>query len=205
MADGINNNGAEALVARIIAEAEADAATALAAASSEIEAIAARGEKRADAVRIQGAESAAKKRADAVERGRTGGELEVRKLTLKNRREKLGEAFDEAYKELCALSGGRRDRLLLGAAVREADGGEAVIASAADKQALTRLLPDINKALAESGRAALTLAGGESGGDNGFVLKAAGYEKNCSLAAMLEDARSREESAVFGVLFGAGR
>lgn len=205
MADGINSSGAEALVARIMAEAEADAAGVRENAARDIEAAAARGEKRVEAVRARGEAAAEKKRRDAVERGRTGGELEVRKRTLASRREKLDEAFDKAYSELCALTGERRDALLSAAVIREADGGEAILASEKDAEALRRLLPAINEALARDKRAALTLASGVSGGSDGFILKAAGYEKNCSIAAMLEDVRGREESAVFGVLFAAGR
>ena len=65
----------------------------------------------------------------------------------------------------------------------------------------TRALAELNAALAQSGRAPLTIAPADADITGGFILKAAGYEKNCSFAAVLREVRAAEESAVAGILF----
>ena len=59
----------------------------------------------------------------------------------------------------------------------------------------------VNAALAQSNRAPLTIAPADADITGGFILKAAGYEKNCSFAAVLREVRAAEESAVAGILF----
>ena len=140
-------------------------------------------------------------REDVLERSRTNAELDSRKYALSARRQVVDKAFDEAYRRLCALSGAERDKLLTLLAVRECDGGETLLPAQADEDAFKRLLSAINEELKAVGKAAITLGAAEPSLDGGFILHAAGYEKNCSFSAALREVREYDQSRVAALLF----
>lgn len=142
----------------------------------------------------------ARERDSILERSRTNAQLDARKYTLEKKRELLDSVFVNAGKKLDALSGAQREALLSRTLLNEADGGEQLCPAPADMDALTRLLPEINKQLASSGKAPLTL-GAAAKIAAGFILVAPGYEKDCSFAAMLRDTREVHEAEVAGLLF----
>ena len=98
-------------------------------------------------------------------------------------------------------SDAERSALIKALLIREAEGGETIIPAARDEANVKSVLAEVNAALAESGRAPLTIAPADADITGGFILKAAGYEKNCSFAAVLREVRAAEESAVAGILF----
>lgn len=196
------NNGAEKLVERILADARAEAEQAAAAAQAETEKIkelAVHDVQEAE----QGFEARAKKAAeDILERSRTNAELDSRKYALRSKRAVMDEAFKAALDGLNALSGERRDGLLVALARENAMGGEAIAPAAADEARIKALLGDINAAVTADGRAPLTLGEKAASIGGGFLLLGKGYEMNCSFEAMLGDVREAEESSVAKILFG---
>ena len=196
------NNGADRLLARILADAQALAQEQDAAAKAEIFKIKELAQHDVQAVKEENEFRCKKAEADILERSRTNAELDSRKYALKAKRDVVESAFTAAYEGLCALKGEERDSLLKAMAAREALGGETIVAAPADVETMKRLLDGINAQLAKAGKAELKMGDAAENISGGFLLQGEGFEKNCSFEAMLRDAREAEESKVAEILFG---
>lgn len=196
-----NNSGADALIGRILADAQAEADAALADADKEAERIALIAKD--ECFRIESeTELKAKRLNDAAqEKSRTNAALDSRKYALKVKRALIDEAFALAAERMEQKSDEERSALIKALLIREAEGGEAIIPAARDEANAKGVLAEVNAALSEAGRAPLTIAPADADITGGFILKATGYEKNCSFAAVLREVRAAEESAVAGILF----
>ena len=196
-----NNSGADALIGRILADAQAEADAALADADKEAERIALIAKD--ECFRIESeTELKAKRLNDAAqEKSRTNAALDSRKYALKVKRALIDEAFALAAERMEQKSDEERSALIKALPIREAEGGEAIIPAARDEANAKGVLAEVNAALSEAGRAPLTIAPADADITGGFILKATGYEKNCSFAAVLREVRAAEESAVAGILF----
>ena len=194
-----NNSGADALIGRILADAQAEADTALADADKEAERIALIAKD--ECFRTE-TELRTKRLNDAAqEKSRTNAALDSRKYALKVKRALIDEAFALAAERMEQKSDAERSALIKALLIREAEGGEMIIPAVRDEANAKSVLAEANAALAETGRAPLTIAPADADITGGFILKAAGYEKNCSFAAVLREVRAAEESAVAGILF----
>ena len=186
-------NRADKLIGRILGEAEADASAARDKAAESCRAISADCEKRI----AERAQAAAASR-DAAVKGvldgaRTRAELDGRKETLGVRRRILDEAFDAAAKELNALTGPRREKILLSLLTREAAAGDTVLPAKQDRALIARLLKEVP--------AALTLSDEDAPCEGGFLLLGGSYEKDCSLSALMAELRLSEETNAARILF----
>ena len=189
-----NNSGADALIGRILADAQAEADTALADADKEAERIALIAKD--ECFRIENETELRTKRLNdaAQEKSRTNAALDSRKYALKVKLALAAERMEQK-------SDAERSALIKALLIREAEGGETIIPAARDEANVKSALAEVNAALAQSNRAPLTIAPADADITGGFILKAAGYEKNCSFAAVLREVRAAEESAVAGILF----
>ena len=196
-----NNSGADALIGRILADAQAEADTALADADKEAERIALIAKD--ECFRIENETELRTKRLNdaAQEKSRTNAALDSRKYALKVKRALIDEAFALAAERMEQKSDAERSALIKALLIREAEGGETIIPAARDEANVKSALAEVNAALAQSNRAPLTIAPADADITGGFILKAAGYETNCSFAAVLREVRAAEESAVAGILF----
>ena len=196
-----NNSGADALIGRILADAQAEADTALADADKEAERIALIAKD--ECFRTENETELKTKRLNdaAQEKSRTNAALDSRKYALKVKRALIDEAFALAAERMEQKSDAERSALIKALLIREAEGGETIIPAARDEANVKSVHAEVNAALAETGRAPLTIAPADADIPGGFILKAAGYEKNCSFAAVLREVRAAEESAVAGILF----
>lgn len=201
MAD-VSNNNTDKLIGRIIDTARDEAADILNKAREENGKAELIAKDEIFSVEKGAALRADREGKDIVERSRTNAELDARKYALKARREVLDEAFSTAKQSLIALSGDRRAALLERMLLSEAEGGETVAAAAADeKLVFGELLASANKKLEAEGKSALVPGGVAAGIAGGFILCAAGYEKNCSFEALIRDVRTVCEGEVASVLF----
>ena len=125
---------------------------------------------------------------------RTRAELDGRKETLSVRRRMLDEAFAAAARELNALTGPRREAILLALLQKEAAQGDAVLPAKQDRDLIKRLLPQAP--------VALTLADEDAPFEGGFLLRGGSYEKDCSLNALMAELRLAEETNAARILFG---
>lgn len=196
-----NNSGADALIGRILADAQTEADTALADADKEAERIALIAKD--ECFRTENETELKTKRLNdaAQEKSRTNAALDSRKYALKVKRALIDEAFALAAERMEQKSDAERSALIKALLIREAEGGEMIIPAARDEANAKSVLAEVNAALAQSGRAPLTIAPADADITGGFILKATGYEKNCSFAAVLREVRAAEESAVAGILF----
>lgn len=196
-----NNSGADALIGRILADAQAEADTALADADKEAERIALIAKD--ECFRTENETELRTKRLNdaAQEKSRTNAALDSRKYALKVKRALIDEAFALAAERMEQKSDAERSALIKALLIREAEGGETIIPAARDEANVKSVLAEVNAALAQSNRAPLTIAPADADITGGFILKAAGYEKNGSFAAVLREVRAAEESAVAGILF----
>ena len=187
-------NRADKLIERILGEAEADASAARDKAAESCRAVVADCEKKI----AERAGIAAVSRDTAVkgvlDGARTRAELDGRKETLSVRRRMLDEAFAAAAKELNALTGPRREAILLALLQKEAAQGDAVLPAKQDRDLIRRLLPQAS--------VALTLADEDAPFEGGFLLRGGSYEKDCSLNALMAELRLAEETNAARILFG---
>ena len=186
-------NRADKLIERILGEAESDASAAREKAAQSCSAVLADCEKkiaeRAKAA-AAGRESAVK---GVLDGARTRAELDGRKETLGVRRRILDEAFDAAAKELNALTGPRREAILLRLLKTEAAAGDVVLPAGRDRELIAKLLPQVSTAL--------TLSDEDAPFEGGFMLLGGSYEKDCSLNALMAELRLKEETNAARILF----
>lgn len=197
-------NNADRLIGRITDAARGEAAETLAGADAECKKIALIAEN--DLFDIESDMNARKKRAhdEIIERSRTNASLDARKYALAARRAVVDEAFERAAQKLEALGEQERCGLIEKLMLSEAEGGECVILAGADEKSVrgSGLIAAVNEKLAAEGKKPLVLGGVTETIAGGFILRASGYEKNCSFEAMLRDARTACESEVAAILFG---
>jgi vacuolar-type H+-ATPase subunit E/Vma4 len=186
-------NRADKLIERILGEAEADASAAREKAAESCRAVIADCEKKI----AERATVAAAARDIAVkgvlDGARTRAELDGRKETLSVRRRILDEAFAAATKELNALTGPRREAILLSLLKKEAAAGDVVEPAKQDRELIARLLPQVPLAL--------TLSEKDAPCEGGFLLQGGSYEKDCSLDALMAELRLNEETNAARILF----
>ena len=186
-------NRADKLIERILGEAEADASAARDKAAESCRAVAADCEKKI-AERAQAAAAARDTAVRGVLDGaRTRAELDGRKETLSVRRRILDEAFAAATKELNALTGPRREAILLSLLKREAAAGDLVEPAKQDRALIEKLLPQVPLDL--------TLSQEDAPFEGGFLLRGGSYEKDCSLNALMAELRLTEETNAARLLF----
>ena len=186
-------NRADKLIGRILGEAEADAKAARDKAAESCRAVQADCEKRI----AERAQAAALSRDTAVkgvlDGARTRAELDGRKETLSVRRRILDEAFAAAAKELNALTGQRREAILLRLLKTEAANGDAVLPAKQDRALIKKLLAQVPLQL--------TLSDKDASFEGGFLLLGGSYEKDCSLDALMAELRLSEETNAARILF----
>ena len=186
-------NRADKLIGRILSEAEADASAARDKAAESCRALEADCEKKI----AERANIAAAARDTAVkgvlDGARTRAELDGRKETLSVRRRILDEAFAAAARELNALTGPRREAILLRLLKDEAAAGDVVQPAKQDRELIQKLLKEVP--------VALTLDTEDAPCEGGFLLRGGSYEKDCSLNALMAELRLREETNAARILF----
>ena len=164
-----NNSGADALIGRILADAQAEADTALADADKEAERIALIAKD--ECFRMENETELKTKRLNdaAQEKSRTNAALDSRKYALKVKRALIDEAFALAAERMEQKSDAERSALIKALLIREAEGGETIIPAARDEANVKSVLAEVNAALAQSNRAPLTIAPADADITGGFT------------------------------------
>ena len=189
----MGNASADHLIERILSDAKDAAARIAADADASCAQIAAERDSRI----AEHAAAAAKRREietkEILDGAATRARLDGKKEMLAAKRALLGRAFDAAYASLCGCSEDELAALYAKLLLAEAEPGDAVVPAKADRAAL-------KQAIARS-KANVTLSEQDASVERGFVLQGKGYEKDCSLGAVLAGLRSAEETGVAGILF----
>ena len=123
----------------------------------------------------------------------TRARLDGRKEILSAKRELLDQAFQEAYRALCALDSDSLTSLYARILKNEAEDGDEILPAEADRDA-------VGAAVSKLG-AGYEIRKGNAPVERGFLLIGKGYEKDCSLKAVLSEMRAHEETKIAELLF----
>lgn len=195
--------GAAALESRIIEEARAEAEMLVQDARVRAQQIIEEGERETARIAMEAETRAQRDEYEVLARHRTQAELEAKKNALKMRTALIDNTFQAAYRKIWEID--PRDESIIKFIYRtlcqEARGGETVFPAAHHKDAVRIALGRVNDRLQQAGRPPLTLGETAPGLTGGFLLDGGTYKKDCSLQAIMEDARDREIVAVSKMLF----
>ena len=189
----MGNESAVNLIDRILADAKEAADKALADAEASCRSI----RESRDAEIAQKAEQFRKEREqkiNVIKNGcRTRAELDGRKDTLRAKRALIDSVFAEAYGKMLALSEEKRAALFLSILKKESKANDVVVPAKADRAVVEQAIGKLPFAVKLSDR--------DAEAEAGFVLLGDGYEKDCSMKAILRELRDAEETNVAGILF----
>lgn len=198
-------NGIEKITARIEAEAVADAARIAEEGAEQCRAIRAEGEEKARELyweRLREGTKASEARADMLSRA---ADMEARKSILACKQDIVTRAFDRAGEKLRAMTGEEYLSFLAGQAARASSTGEEeLILNARDRASLGEQVAErANRLLSDAGRAARLVLSEDTGSfSGGLVLRSGSITVNCTLEALLFQAREEQAAVVAAELFG---
>ena len=189
----MGNESAANLIDRIIADAKEAADKILADAEASASGI----RESRDAEIAKKAEQFGKEReqkiAVVLNGCRTRAELDGRKESLRAKRALLDSVFNEAYANLLALPAEKREALFLSIINKEAKANDTVVPAKADRAAIERAIAKLPFSVKLSDK--------DAEAEAGFILLGDGYEKDCSMKAILRELRDAEETNVAKILF----
>lgn len=196
--------GIDKITARIEAEAAADAARIEDDARVQGDTIRAEGEKRAQERYWYKVREGVKAAEDRSQRLSKAANMEARKSVLASKQEIVAQAFDLAEEKLRALSGdGYIEFLAVQAAGAAVTGREQIVLSARDRRPCGgKVVSKANARLAAKGKTAgLTLADEEGEFDGGLILRDGNISVNCTIEALMAQARENMASDAAAELF----
>ncbi len=189
----MGNESAANLIDRILADAKEAAAKVLADAEASAGGI----RESRDAEIAKKAEQAQKVREQQIgvilNGCRTRAELDGRKETLRAKRVLLDSVFTEAYHRMLALSNEKREAMFLSILKKEAKANDAVVPAKVDRDVIRTTIARLPFSVKLSDR--------DADAEAGFLLLGDGYEKDCSMKAILRELRDAEETNVATILF----
>lgn len=189
----MGNESAANLIDRIIADAKEAADRILADAEASASGI----RESRDAEIAQKAEQTEKKREQQISvilNGcRTRAELDGRKEMLRAKRTLLDSVFAETYHRMLALPNEKREALFRSILHREAKENDVVAPAKTDREVLAHTIRTLPFTVKLSDR--------DAEAEAGFILYGDGYEKDCSMKAILRELRDAEETNVAKILF----
>lgn len=197
-------NGLDKITARIETDAVADAARAAEEAKAQADAIRSEGEAKAQQTYWDRLQAGVKATEDRVQRLAKTADMEARKSVLACKQEIVSAAFDQAEEKLRAMTGDDYVVFLASLAAKASSTGkEQIILSAADKDAYgAKVVKKANAALAAAGKTgALTLADKAGDFEGGLLLRDGSIAVNCTIGALIAQAREEQASAVAAELF----
>lgn len=196
--------GIEKITARIEADAVADAARIEAEAKAQCDAVRAEGEKKAQDRYWQKVREGVKAAEDRGQRLAKAADMEARKSILASKQEIVSQAFALAEQKLRALSGEEYIDFLAGQAARAAvTGREKVVLAGKDKKAYgSKVVSKANARLTAAGKTGdLTLSDEEGSFDGGLILREGNISVNCTVEALMAQAREEMASDAAAELF----
>ena len=197
-------NGIDKITARIETDAVADAARIAGEVKTQCETIRAEGEKKAQEGYWEKVRQGVAAAEDRVQRLAKTADMEARKSVLSFKQAIVTDAFDRAEAKLNALKGDEYVSFLAALAARAAvTGTEEIVLSAADKAAYgPKVLAQANASLKKAGKTgALTLSAQEGSFARGLICKQGSVSVNCTVEALMAQAREDMASDVAAELF----
>lgn len=196
--------GIDKITARIEAEATEDAARIEEDARARGDVIRAEGEKRAQERYWYKVREGVKTAEDRSQRLSKAANMEARKSVLASKQEIVTQAFDLAEEKLHALSGdGYIEFLAAQAAGAAVTGREQIVLAAKDRKSCgSKVVAKANARLSAKGKTAgLTLSDEEGQFDGGLILRDGDISVNCTMEALMAQARESMASYAAAELF----
>lgn len=189
--------GKEAIINKIIKDAQRIANSTLEEGGQKAQQIIADAENDARLYRAKNRQESTKEREDILRRRITVANLEVKKLLLSAKQQIIGKAFAESVEALRSDAEGYKK--LLECMLSYAEDGDILTVAKCDKDILTK---DFAEKTAKKKGIALTLNKlyGEFSG--GIILSGKGADKNLTLEVELASLRDEIEPEVAAMLFG---
>ena len=197
-------NGIDKITARIETDAVADAARIAQEVKAQCEAIKAEGEKKAQEGYWEKVRQGVAAAEDRVQRLAKTADMEARKSVLSFKQSIVADAFDKAEAKLNALTGEEYVSFLAALAARAAvTGEEEIVLSADDKAAYgKKVITKANAALKAAGKEGrLTLSETDGNFGRGLICKQGSVSVNCTVQALMDQAREDMASDVAAELF----
>ena len=197
-------NGIEKITARIETDAVADAARLAEQTEAQCQAIRAEGEKKAQARYWELVRQGVSTAEDRVQRLAKTADMESRKSVLSCKQALVAQAFDQAEARLRAMNGDAYIDVLAALAVGAATTGtEELVLTAKDKRLFgEKVLEKANAALEAAGKAGqLTIAQEDGTFDRGLICRQGSVSVNCTLGALMDQARETMAAQVAAELF----
>lgn len=195
--------GIEKITARIQAEAAEEAARIEAEGKARAAEIAARGETLAQERYWQKIQEGAKAAEERKERLAKAADMEARKSILAAKQAIVADAFRRAEETLCAMSGEEYLDFLTNLAVRASSTGtEEIVLGEKDQSLGEKVAALANDRLAALGKAAkLTVASKTGDFAAGLILARGNISINCTVEALMNQARESMAAEVAAELF----
>ena len=192
-------NNKEAIIQKIIDDAEAVAAANIDEANDTASQILGRAQRQVDKFVETNAQKADEKYADALKRSQVVANLDVKKLVQGAKKKVIDKVFEEALEAIKADK--KRYLALLEGMILSCceDGDEVVPAMGEDKLITKKFVSDLSK------KSGTSLKKSESEGDfkGGVMLSGKNYDKNLTLELELTLIREKLESKIDAILFGS--
>jgi len=151
-----------------------------------------------DAQKAAEAENAA---ADIRRRAESTARLNTQKASLTARQAILSEVFDRALQNLRGMEKSRYTAFLAKLIVDNAQGGEQVWFAERDKEISNNVIQSANAELEKANKASVAFGGCSAQQADGIILKAGPVATNCTLDALLREARPSLTGEVAAMLF----
>ncbi len=193
---------AEAITAKILEDARAQAAAALSEARRKADDLRRQNEAAIEQKRQESEAQVNRQAGELRDRMLRMAELDQKKALLSVKRQVIDLAFADALERMAAMSADQKKDYVEKLLLDSAQGGEELIPSSEDKALFDPAFMDrLNARLQKAGKKAVRLSGQDRPLGGGFVLKQGGLEINCAFSAVLSQVRSALEAEVAGVLF----
>lgn len=196
--------GTEKIIARIQADAKAQADAVIAQAEQQCAEIRSGYEKKASDAYAEKIRAGVKLCQDKVDSADRIARMEGRKDLLALKQDMVSRSFDLARQKVLELPTEQYTALLAKLAAQAAvTGQEEIVLNARDKAALgPQAVQAANALLASAGKtAALSLSPAEGAFEGGLLLRRGSIEVNCTLELLVELCRSDLSAQLAGVLF----
>jgi len=192
--------GKEAIVARILSDAQSEADEIIKEAEAKAGETVSRHQAQAREMIEAFSGDIEDKAREIRERRISVGRLDMRKKKLSAKQDLIDDAFTEALKMVREMPDQEYRELITGLVLTSAAGvDEEIIFSEHDPHDLgEQFVKDLNAKLPEG---SLTLASPSSDFETGCILRRGGRETNCTMAAVLKSIRERIEPEVAARLF----
>ena len=197
MEQAANNQGAMLLSERILSDARAQAAQTRQDAKADCDALLESGEKERARIAADWAKKRELQVQGILDGCHTSAMLDGKKDMLAKKREVLDQVFEQAYQAMLVLPQEKKLALYCKLLSREAVGGEEIRPAKAERELVGKAVVCVSPDLPRP----LHLSDEDAAMEGGFLLVADGYEKDCSMRAVVSMAREAEESNIFTMLF----